>query len=311
MTGGPAVRLATVEDGGPGWMPDLYRRLATVESTVADLLEGELSTLARADRLTIVPDVHYPFHPSTGMVTDPAVVGAILAVLERADARTDVAVAGTSDEFVSLERTADYLGYRDVLERFDADVVDLADEPRVAETVAVGDESVEVRVPERLRDGAVVLVPTLRPNEADVVAGGMRTLARVAGVGTDPVDAVGATRSIDPDCSVLDATTVYAGRPHAGSALLAGPPAPVDAVATALLEREIGDDDVLSLALEDASIEIDRVGTDVPDLETLRERLPAGGLPPADSTHPAVSAAYRLYAAIAGDAVPPQLEARR
>ncbi|SDQ95162.1 DUF362 domain-containing protein [Natronobacterium texcoconense] len=309
---GPVVRLTTARDDRTrgGWLPDLDRRLAALERPVASLLEDERETLADADRVTIVPDAHYPFHPSTGMVTDPAVVGALLSRLERPG--TDVAVAGASDEYLSFERTVEYLGYRNLLERFDADLVDLADGPTVTDEITIDERSVRVRTPERLRDGAVVIVPTLRPDETGRVAGGLRTLSRVVdceGTTDDTASVVGPTRAVSPDLSVLDATTAYAGRPHAADALLAGPATAVDAIATTLLERDLSDDEALATAFAGESIRIDRIG-DAPELETLRDELPDGELPPSDATHPAVSAAYRLYATVGGDAVPPQLEVR-
>ncbi|AFZ74106.1 DUF362 domain-containing protein [Natronobacterium gregoryi] len=312
MSDGPTVRTATADDGRGRWLPDLDRRVAMLERPVATLLEDGLAAFADAERLTIVPDAHYPFHPSTGMVTDPAVVGAILEVIESTG--TDVAVAGASDEYLPFERTAAYLGYGELLERFDADLVDLAEESAVTETVSVGERSVEKRIPDRLRDGIVVLVPTLRPDETGRVAGGIRTLASVVdtenATGDDTASVVAPMRAISPDLSVLDATRVYAGRPYAADTLLVGPAAAVDAIATVLLERDLGDDEALEALVGEPSVHIARVG-DAPHIETLREELPAGELPPADATHPVVSAAYRLYAAVGSDAVPPQLEVRR
>lgn len=327
MSGDPSVRVTSADDGPDGsrtgWSPDLERRLDRFRPAVADLLEGvEIAT--DADRVTIVPDAHYPFHPSSGMVTDPAAVGAVAATIRRRNPDAEVAVAGASDDRIDFDRTAAYLGYREALERADpdAELVDLVDEERALETVSAGDRAIDLRIPRRLVEGTVVPVPTLRPTEAGTVAGGMRALARV--VGTDPdvaaasdgqADAaavVGAARAIDPEWTVLDAATTYGGRPHASDVLLAGPTTAVDAVGAVLLDRDLSDDGALSAALEgdDVSITVSPIG-EVPDLETLRERMPDGELPPSDDTHPAVSVAYRLYAAVGNDAVPPQLEARR
>jgi len=67
------------------------------------------------------------------MVTDPAVIGSIVSRLER---RTDadIAVAGASDERISVARTAEYLGYASLLERFGAEFVDqrTSPEPRTS-----------------------------------------------------------------------------------------------------------------------------------------------------------------------------------
>jgi hypothetical protein len=304
-----AVRGAAVDAARRrgGWVPDVDARTAALESPLRTVLEPAVEGLAAADRITLVPDAHYPFHPSTGMVTDPAVVGAILARLER---RTDadVAVAGASDERGTFERTAAYLGYPDLLERFDAALVDLADEPATDEVVAVDGTSVAAAVPERLVETAAVVVPSLRPTEDGPVAGAMRTLAATVECDADPDRApVAATRIVDP-VAVLDATTAYGGDPVATNAVFAGPAPGVDAVATALLGRSREDDPALDPALEGEPVRLE--GRDV-DPDRLRARIPDGDLPPADDTHPAVSTAYRLYAAVAGDAVPPQLEGGR
>ncbi|NUC74800.1 hypothetical protein HTZ84_21285 [Haloterrigena sp. SYSU A558-1] len=298
-----------------GWTPDVDRRLATLESPVRAVLEPYVSSLTAGDRITLVPDAHYPYHPSSGMVTDPAVVGSIAGRLETwTDA--DVAIAGASDERIAFDRTAAYLDYPAVAERFDVDLVDLADGGRRNTVVAVGDEQVSVSVPDRLVESTVVVVPTLRPTEAGPVAGGSRALGRlVSSVADADPTAVAATQAVEPALSVLDATTVYSGDPVAADALFAGPTAQVDAIGSSLLERPIEEDPVLrrihgddepSISLESAADDPD---AEV-DLAALRRRLPEGGLPPRDDTHPAVTTAYRLYAAVAGDAVPPQLEQR-
>ncbi|WP_226042293.1 DUF362 domain-containing protein [Natrinema sp. DC36] len=305
------VRAAAVDatERRGGWDPDIDARMAALESPVRDLLDPSLETLAGADRITLVPDAHYPFHPSSGMVTDPAVIGSIVSRLER---RTDaaVAVAGASDERISVDRTAEYLGYASLLERFDAEFVDLADESRTDDICVVDGSPVALSVPERLVGSTVVVVPSLRPTEDGPVAGAMRTLAALGDATADPERVpVAATRIIDPAVSVLDATTAYGGDPAAGNALFAGAAPAVDAVASSLLGRSLEPDAALQTARGDAgpvTVEGDGV-----DFERLRERIPDGDLPPSDEPHPAVSTAYRVYAAVAGDAVPPQLEGGR
>jgi len=292
-----------------GWLPDADARIDRLESPVEALLEADLSTLSAVDRITVVPDAHYPFHPSSGVVTDPAVVAAIVGVLEdRTDA--DLAVAGVSDDVIGFDRTAAHLGYTSLLERVDADLVDLADDSRTGRLLEIGDRPTTVSIPDGLVTGATIVVPSLRPTERGPIAGGMRTLARFAtGTGDPDRDAVGATRAVDPALCVLDATTAYAGTSAATDALFAGPTAAVDALGSSLLERSLADDGAVSLAFDErTAVSLDSVGPRKPDLERIRDRLDGGGLPPRESTHPAVTAAYRLYAAVAGDAVPPQLE---
>ncbi len=305
------VRAARIDDADRrgGWEPDADARLAALESPVRDVLGAALEDLSDADRIAVVPDAHYPFHPSSGMVTDPAVVGAIVARLaERTDA--EIAVAGATDDRIDFDRTAAYLGYPALLERFDADLVDLADEPRTGGLRGVDDEPVALSVPTRLAEDAVVVVPSLRPTADGPVAGAMRTLAGLvdcdAGADRAPV---AVTRSVEPALAVLDATVAYGGDPVAANALFAGSVPAVDAVATSLLGRSLEADAALSTTRRsDDPVAVDGAGVDV---DRLRERIGDGDLPPADDPHPAVTTAYRLYAAVAGDAVPPQLEEGR
>ncbi|ELZ10121.1 hypothetical protein C478_14542 [Natrinema thermotolerans DSM 11552] len=305
------VRAARIDDADRrgGWDPDVDARLAALESPVRDVLGPALEELSDAERITIVPDAHYPFHPSSGMVTDPAVVGAIVARLEdRTDA--EIAVAGATDDRIDFDRAAEYLGYPDLLERFDATLVDLADEPRTGGLSGVEDEPVALSVPTRLAEDAVVVVPSLRPTADGPVAGAMRTLAALvdcdAGADRAPV---AVTRSVEPTLAVLDATVAYGGDPIAADALFAGSAPAVDAVATSLLGRSLEADPVLSATRRtDDPVTVDGAGVDV---DRLRGRISDGALPPSDDPHPAVTTAYRLYAAVAGDAVPPQLEGGR
>lgn len=308
-----SVCLAGVDasDRRGGWDPDSDGRRAGLESPIRTLLESHAGTLSAADRLTLVPDTHYPFHPSSGMVTDPAVVAALVDHLERRTS-ADVAVAGASDDRIAFDRTADYLGYPSILESTDASVVDLTEESQRNRVVSVDGERVSLTVPERLLESTVVVVPTLRPTRNGPVAGGMRTLERfVSSVDESELTALTATRAVEPVLTVLDATTAYGGDPVAADTLLAGPTPQVDALASSLLERSIADDPALEnafgVSVPSISVETPNDGVSV-DVDSLRQQLPKGELPPADDMHPAVTAAYRLYATVAGDAVPPQLE---
>ncbi len=292
-----------------GWIPDTDTRMARLESPVREVLARSLEALADADRITLVPDAHYPFHPSSGMVTDPAVIGSIVGLLED-ETDAEIAVAGASDDTIAFDRVADYLGYTSLLERFDATLVDLAAESRVDEDYTVDGTPVTLSIPERLVESTVVVVPSLRPTADGPVAGAMRTLAALvdSNMALDQAS-IAATRLLEPAIAVVDGTTAYGGEPVAADVLFSGSPSAVDAVASSLLGRSLETDDALKAVREDEEpVSVD--GGDI-DFDRLRATIPDGDLPPPDSPHPAVSTAYRVYAAVAGDAVPPQLEGGR
>lgn len=296
------------------WIPDIDARMARLERPVRELLEPLDEAVVDADEITVVPDVHYPFHPSTGMVTDPAVVGAVFARLADATGG-DIAIAGSSHDSIALERTVDYLGYGALEDRFDCRVRDLSTErdSRVAVSLPDRPKSLELSVPDVLLDTSVVVVPTLRPDEAGPIAGVMRTLGRHVEAGIEGAEipaaqrARAALKAIDPGLSILDATTVFAGEPFAARTLFTGEAIALDTIGTTLLGRDVNDD-ALAAELGPGKSPVRVTGC---DFEELRDRIPSGGLPPRTSTHPAVSVAYGLYAMVSGDAVPPQLEVDR
>ncbi|AGB39114.1 DUF362 domain-containing protein [Natronococcus occultus] len=303
-----AVRLAAVDRDGRGWRPDVDTRRARLEDAVGTVLAPHRDRLEDADRVAIAPDAHYPFHPSTGVVTDPAVVGAVAAWLDR-ELGADVAVLGRSDDRIAFERTASYLGYDRLAERVGAALVDLADVPKRNEYRSAGGRSVALSVPEPLLESPTIVVPTLRPTAEGMVAGATRTLARLVRSTAEPERiAIAVTRAVEPVLAVLDGVVAYGDDPAAVDAVLSGSAPAVDAVATSLLGRAIGDDEALSELVPESTRPVAVENLDELDLDAVRERLSGGRLPPSEDTHPAVSTAYRLYAATSGDAVPPQLE---
>ena len=312
---GPTTRVSRSGTRRNHWIPDIDTRMARLEQPVRDLLAPVDDSLAGADEITIVPDVHYPFHPSTGMVTDPAVVGAVAKYLG-GETASDLIIAGSSDDSIDLDRTAAYLGYSALEERFDCRLRDFSTERDSRVTVSLSDRSdpVELSVPDPLLENPVVVVPTLRPVEAGPIAGVMRTLGRHVESGVEDQEISSSVRAravvnaIHPELSILDATTAFAGEPFAAETLFTGEAIALDTIGTTLLGRDVNDDEALSAELGPGTSSVRVSGC---DFDALRNRVPSGELPPRTSTHPAVSVAYGLYAMVSGDAVPPQLEVDR
>ncbi|MCU4924895.1 DUF362 domain-containing protein [Halobacteria archaeon AArc-dxtr1] len=292
-----------------GWQPSLDARSATFEAAIETLLEPALGELREAEEIVVVPDAHYPYHPSSGMITDPAVVDAVLGHLDRETAAS-LSVAGSSDERIAFDRTAAHVDYTSVCDRRSAELRDLSTEPDAWAEVSIpdgegGEDAIAITVPEALLEATVVVVPTLRPTRDGPVAGAMRALGRhVESEAESGRAAYAATQAAAPALALLDATTIFGGEPFAGDALLAGEPAGVDAVGADLLDRSSGADGALSAAFAGDGVSVRVEGG---ALAELSDDAPSGELPPADETHPAVSLAYGLYATVSGDAVPPQL----
>lgn len=314
--------------------------VAAVEAVRPPLLEA----LADADRVVLLPDAHYPFHPSTGMVTNPAVVDALLAALTVRRPPADVAVALRAAPPVDTARTAGYLGYDDVADAHGVDLVVLDGEDGDG-TGAPGDGTFVV--PPALADAAVVPVPSARIGGSVPLYGAHAVVA--AAVGADPADADQVRRAVEavaPAAALGDATYTFTGHPHRARTLLAGDVTAVDEALATLLgvdadavpgrsDRGANAPDTAGATAVDGGVAppetadpgtadgpaadglaadwstVDGTGTGEVDLAALAAELPGGDLPASNAPHPLVRAGYRLYTRVSGDVYPPQLRGER
>lgn len=286
-----SVRVRETGDGR------LAAALSDLVAPVLDRLDGE--------RVTLLPDCHYPHHPSTGLVTDPAVVRELARTIGSDADPTGLAVACSGTRHAGARRTARYLGYESVVDECGARFVDLDGAPRSRQSVTVDGHDVAVSVPEPLADSAVLAVPTARTGRETPLAGAMVTLARaVRAPVSRPREVVAAARALGPAAAVLDATCAFTGRPHA-TELVAGSDsaAAVDRALAALFD--VAEPDYLELKagefrVADAGSEAVLSDADVP----------SGTMPDSAEPHPLARWGYRAYALVSGDAFPPQLTDR-
>lgn len=258
-----------------------------------------------SNEVLVVADAPYPFHPSTGLVTDPAVAGAVANALRTAGA-TAVSVALAGGPHADRDRTQALLGYETVIEHCDLEWVN--PEPGTDRHIChwTGEDGPTwFSVPTDLLDRTVVVVPSLRPTRTNEVAGALRTVARAIDPGLPDAATIAAADVVEPALAILDATTAYADGPRTPGVLVAGGPPWVDAVATRLLDGALEDDPVLDSALEPDERTVTCSGVDI---EALGDGLPVGRYPTRTTPGPLVSACYRLYATVTGDAVPPQFD---
>lgn len=282
------------------------------DTTRSDVALGVRSLLdasddfPRADApLLVLPDVTYPFHPSTGMVTNPTVVRTLVDAVRRDRPDADVGVAFAGSDAADGETAAELLGYDRWIGDRDVDVVDLTDARAVERTVEVGDETRTVNVPEPLLDRQVVAVPTLRYGRDRPLVGGTAAVARAVRASTVPGQIAAASLAVDPALTLLDGTYAFTGRPSRPRFLLSSSDVfAIDRLTSRLLGREPAA--VPSLAatgVQSRGIDVSGVS-----LEALRRRLSVE--PPPDSSTPSrlVQAGYRFYTTVTGDAYPPQFE---
>lgn len=272
------VRTATAA----GTDPDAIR------AGLADLLDAHRTALGADDRVLLLPDAHYPYHPSTGMVTNPTVLEQFAHIVDG-----EVAIGVPDSSHVDAERAGRYLGYERVAEEAGADLVDLSDADRVHREATLADGTVTLPVPRPLLDDTVVVVPTARRSSRYGVAAGMATLARAITESPTRGEILATSRTCWPDLGVLDATYVYDGEPLRADTLAAC-------------------EDVVALS----RVAADLVGVEPADVPHLASRrtpptsLPSLGGDRADDGDGVMEQAYRLYARVSGDLVPPQMLAR-
>ncbi len=290
-------------------MSDIVGRSCDLDADAdADGVRARLSELFDAipvdteGTVSLLVDAHYPFHPSTGLVTNPLVTEAAIEVLQ--DRGASVTLWCPSGGQFTSQQCVSYLGYDGVLDRTGVDLVDPDLVETVTRTVAVGSETVELSLAAPLVSETVVAVPTLRREGSGATTTGVELTARSA-LGheptTDEIAAVAA--ACPPDVTVLDGTYAFAGRPCSPRVLLAGAEAPaVDRVAVWLVGGAIEETYLDAWGVESEPPTVDGV-----DLTALRETIEQ----PGDDTFTkppsrAVEYGYRLYTRVSGDLVPPQ-----
>lgn len=271
------------------------------------IAEGVAEVVADADvefsgTVVLVPDLHYPYHPSTGTVTNPDVVSALADHLLGSAAGVDgVEIARAATAWSDDASCATFLGYDRIVDRPDVEYFDPEAGPHVSRTVSVDDQETVVTAPERLLDGSL-LVPTLRRRETPTLAGGVDRLAATA-LGRDPTEfeADAFAAAADPLGAVLDATYSYVGAPRRTRAVLASAaPLEVERVAAFLLG--LGRAALPAGAADDERPARVR-GLDARELaDELPDESVADGSP-----SPLMKSGYRLYTRVTGDRLPPQL----
>lgn len=268
-------------------LPDLDAE--AIDRGLEDLLGNRTARLERADRVLLLPDTHYPHHPSTGLVTNPAVVGALAGLLD-----TTVGIGVPEGARIDAGRVGRYLGYEAVAARTGAEIVDLGAATRVERRVRFVDGTRSVAVPEPLLQDTLIVVPTARRDRRFGVAAGMVTLGRAVTAEPARADMIAALRLCWPALGILDATYTYTDEPRRSRILAAG-------------------DDVVTLSCRAAQL-VDVDPVDVSHLQprrsppSLRGALAGRGTPdPNTDGDGLMDRGYRAYARLTGDLLPPQM----
>lgn len=264
-------------------------RPESIRSGLRSLLKLRERRLEAGSGVLLLPDVHYPYHPSTGLVTNPDVVAELADLIDG-----DVAIGLPSSEFIDGTRAGQYLGYESASARTGADLLDLTAAGRVHRRIRFAGTTIPLQVPEPVLERSVVVVPTARRSAQRGVAAGMVTLALAIAEDPGRLETIAAMRACWPEWTVLDATYTYETAPSRTDLLIAS-------------------DDLIEVSLRAAEI-LDVARSDVPHLRTrksppsplrsIASAVPGSGPGAADGL---VDDGYRLYARLTGDLVPPQM----
>lgn len=281
---------------------------------VASLLAPATEALGTTGTVLLLPDTGYPYHPSTGAVTNPDLVWALAAELRRSVDPDRVVVGVAGDGQVDDGKVAELLGY--VSRGSNGEGATAAhgtrDGTREVEVITrkgseTDDRSVQTHlgrvdaaVPDLFDEATVVVVPSLRVAPEVRLAGGLVTLGRWLCEGAPTAREAAAAASFDPAMTLLDGTYAFVGHPLRTGVLLGGPSAPtLDATTASLLGWDTGDISYLPESAMAAGID----GIDTEELErSLPDRPSVGPTGPSD----AMGTVYRMYAKATGDVVPPQ-----
>lgn len=251
--------------------------VSTLETALDAAAADWGSFLDAADRVLLLPDTHYPFHFSTGLVTAPGVVRAACRLVER-EADATAVIGCTGGEHADPERCGRFLGYERIAEEEDAELRHLP---------ADGGEP--------LPDGTAVFnLPTVRAEEGGTASANLRRAFGSAGEAAAP----------GPVRSVLDGTYSYTGTPQRSLFVAASRDVgALDRWAVDLLS-EPNDADAAGV---ESVAEPRSVST-----ADLRERFGVSrSFEVPDALDDAMGAGYRLYGRLTGDAVPPQFLRRQ
>ncbi|MGM0718760.1 MAG: DUF362 domain-containing protein [Halobacteriota archaeon] len=270
-----------------------------ISDSIVDVLSA--AALDCPGRVILIPDVHYPYHPSTGTVTNSDTVESVANYLLESGGVERVEVARPATSWDDDESCATYLGYDRTVDRSHVRYFDPDSEPQVSRTVTVKDQETVVTAPLPVLENALV-VPTLRRTADATLVGCFDRLAATA-LGREPtafeIDSFAA--AADPIGAILDATYSYGGTPHKTRAVLASDDAfAVERVAAYLLGL---DTSVLPVGATEGDQPTRVYGLDAHELAAAIPDEPISEGTPSRL----MKSGYQLYTRVTGDQLPPQL----
>lgn len=267
--------------------PEAVRREAERVTTTLSASLGE--------SVTVLIDTHYPYHPSSGMVTNPAVVAGVIDHLRLSD--RSVSIVPITPSWSDTRGCLEYLGYDSVLDTRNVTIGQQRAESTVSRTVHIGERDVIITIPESLLTD-VLCVPTLRPGSPPSQPCGSWLLAQAALEREPTEDECIAFGACIEATGLLDATYSMVETPRRTKALFASDDvAAIDHLA-ATFQR--GPQPAVVSALQPKPPR--QIGLDPREIA---DPVSESAAPTTDSG--LMAKTYRAYARVSGDLLPPQL----
>lgn len=276
-----------------------------VRETVRDRITTYRGRLSDRESVLVLPDTHYPHHPTTGMVTDPTVVAGVVDGLREIGIESiTIAIAG--GRHVTGTRVARYLGYESLTEELDVEFLVLDEAEQVDITASVDGRRVPGMMPKPLREYPVVNVPTARYAWEMSFAAAVANLGRSCAVAEAPaIELAVAAKATDVPVTLVDAVYTYTGTANATGLLLDGENVvDIDMAVATLFGVDPADEEYLRILSQGTPTESPVEGVSLADV---RAELPLRPKPKSDEPHHLVTEAYKMYTRVSGDAFPPQL----
>lgn len=229
---------------------------------------------ADLEKLVILPDMVYPFHPSTGMIADPNVIEWLVNTLKEKTelSSNDISILCATSGEVPPGKVASLLGYDDLSSDHGIELIEARDDPEVTDQI-------------RDRPIATVLSPRFSVNGQGPISHSKFL---------NELDQITSSRTVfnDQICfSVLDGIFLNCGHSYrADRVFLSKDSASIDGLISTLL----GSSKVTYF--------------DEREIQRIVSNLHVSQSSDSDLPEKMMQFGYRIYAKASGDLIPPQME---
>ena len=274
--------------------------------------------LPDAGSVMIKPNMHYYFHPSTGSVTNPATVSALIDVLRKRNGNLDITIAEADASAMLTKHSFKVLGYERIAREKKVRLLNISEGEVIEKTVMVGRRELTIPVArEVLEAGLLINVPTLKAHKLPTISCCLKNIYGAIpkrfkhsyhSMLNDVI--VAANKIMKSSLCVVDGTYAFGKHPVKTKVLLAGINlVAVDSVAARCMGYDPKKIQHLRLAAEEALGHLSLMEI----LGNIRPEEVSEAFPRINPSFVNVSwalqlLAFGLYRKLTGDAVPPPLE---